>query len=332
MHACHYFRARDEVGATEGLIAPVACFLSQYYVTVEFNKLNQHADTHFLDDLSGITDHVVTISISVVRALKTAIRDDALVRNALEPFLDGNDTASATAVCPDVAVLFARGAKEPGKSMSRNVGFLVGPPLFQALETYINGTSPLAIQGVEYGRLSRADAGARVAAFAAATTARCPGSGIAMAGYSFGAKVVRSALARGNSTVRSVVLFGDPEEGAPVEGVDSRFVKTFCHEGDLVCQRTSPPATTGAGDDDGVARGEGQDGEFPSSKKSVVGPHLDYSLDAPAAAMFVMQRSGLGVASDDAMDEGMAGTVVGMVQQIMKNANGGIDSRRRLTR
>ncbi|PNH34363.1 hypothetical protein VD0002_g7765 [Verticillium dahliae] len=288
--------------------------------------------THFLDDLSGITDHVVTISISVVRALKTAIRDDALVRNALEPFLDGNDTASATAVCPDVAVLFARGAKEPGKSMSRNVGFLVGPPLFQALETYINGTSPLAIQGVEYGRLSRADAGARVAAFAAATTARCPGSGIAMAGYSFGAKVVRSALARGNSTVRSVVLFGDPEEGAPVEGVDSRFVKTFCHEGDLVCQRTSPPATTGAGDDDGVARGEGQDGEFPSSKKSVVGPHLDYSLDAPAAAMFVMQRSGLGVASDDAMDEGMAGTVVGMVQQIMKNANGGIDSRRRLTR
>ncbi|KAF3354403.1 hypothetical protein VdG1_07482 [Verticillium dahliae VDG1] len=233
--------------------------------------------THFLDDLSGITDHVVTISISVVRALKTAIRDDALVRNALEPFLDSNDTASATAVCPDVAVLFARGAKEPGKSMSRNVGFLVGPPLFQALETYINGTSSLAIQGVEYGRLWRADAGARVAAFAAATTARCPGSGIAMAGYSFGAKVVRSALARGNSTVRSVVLFGDPEEGAPVEGVDSR-------------------------------------------------------LDAPAAAMFVMQRSGLGVASDDAMDEGMAGTVVGMVQQIVKNAKGGIDSRRRLTR
>ncbi|CRK29586.1 hypothetical protein BN1723_000989, partial [Verticillium longisporum] len=283
----------------------------------------------FLDDLSGIIDDVVTTTISVVRALKTAIRDDALVRNDLEPFLDGNDTASATAACPDVAVLFARGAKEPGKSISRNVGFLTGPPLFQALETYINGTSSLAIQGIEYSRLSRADAGARMAAFAAATTARCPGTGIAMAGYSFGANVVRSALARGNSTVRSVVLFGDPEEGAPVEGVDARFVKTFCHEGDFVCQQTSPPATTGAGDGDGMAEGEGQDGEFPSSKKSVIGPHLDYSLDAPAAAMFVMQRSGLGVASDDAMDEGMAGTVVGMVQQIMKNANGGFDSRRR---
>ncbi|KAG7150463.1 hypothetical protein HYQ46_000594 [Verticillium longisporum] len=82
----------------------------------------------FLDDLSGITDDVVTISISVVRALKTAIRDDALVRNALEPFLDGNDTASATTVCPDVAVLFARGAKEPGKSMSRSKSVTRRPP------------------------------------------------------------------------------------------------------------------------------------------------------------------------------------------------------------
>ncbi|EEY14723.1 conserved hypothetical protein [Verticillium alfalfae VaMs.102] len=285
-----------------------------------------HRSTDVLDDLSGIIDDVVTTSLFVVRALKTAIRDDALVRNDLEPFLDGSDTASATAACPDVAVLFARGAQEPG-----NVGFLVGPPLFQALETYINGTSSLAIQGVEYSRHSRADAGARMAALAAATTARCPGTGIAMAGYSFGAKVVRSALARGNSTVRSVVLFGDLEDGAPVEGVDARFVKTFLSRGgfSFVSARVLPATTTGAGDDDGVAGGEGQDGEFPSSKKNVIGPHLEYSLDAPAAAMFVMQRSGLGVASDDAMDEGMAGTVVGMVQQIMKNTNGGIASRRR---
>ncbi|KAM0328003.1 hypothetical protein ACHAQA_005402 [Verticillium albo-atrum] len=284
----------------------------------------------FLDDLPALIDDIVTTTISVVRALKEAIKDDALVRNDLAPILSGNDTAAAAAACPDVAVLFARGAREPG-----NVGFLTGPPLFEALETYINGTSSLAVQGVDYNhRDSRADASTRMAQLAADTAARCPGTGIAMAGYSLGAGVVRGALAGGggssNVTVMSVVLFGDPREGTAVEGVDAAVVRTFCHEGDLVCRRTGDAAAAAAAGDDGgdeAGIGEGEDGEIGGSRRSVIGPHLDYSLDAPAAAMFIMQRSGLGVASEDAMDEGMEGTVVGMVQQIMKNADRGIASR-----
>ncbi|KAM0283063.1 hypothetical protein ACHAQH_002664 [Verticillium albo-atrum] len=280
----------------------------------------------FLDNLPGIVDDLVATTISVIRALKAAIKDDALVRNELAPVLDGNSTAAASAVCPDVAVLFARGAKEPG-----NVGFLTGPPLFQALETYINGTSSLAIQGVNYTSISRAGAGARMAELAVETAERCPDTKIAMAGYSFGAGVVRSAVEGGNTTVMSVVLFGDPSEGDPVEGVDAGVVRTFCHEGDLVCQPTGASAKSGVGEDDGIGEGEGEEenGEMAGSRRSVVGPHLDYSLDAPAAAMFVMQKSGLGVASDDAMNEGMDGTVVGMVQQIMRNADRGIASERR---
>jgi cutinase len=37
----------------------------------------------------------------------------------------------------------------------------------------------------------------------------------------------------------------------------------------------------------------------------VLPQHLNYSSDAPAAAMFIMQRSGLGIVSDDAVMQGM---------------------------
>lgn len=47
--------------------------------------------------------------------------------------------------CSDVLVIFARGTQEPG-----NVGALVGPPFFKALEGALGSSHTLAIQGVDY--------------------------------------------------------------------------------------------------------------------------------------------------------------------------------------
>ena len=47
-----------------------------------------------------------------------------------------------TKACTAYTIIFARGTTEPG-----NVGILVGPPLFQALESLV-GSSALTIQGV----------------------------------------------------------------------------------------------------------------------------------------------------------------------------------------
>lgn len=47
--------------------------------------------------------------------------------------------------CGDLLVIFARGTDEPG-----NVGALVGPPFFKALEGALGSSHTLAVQGVEY--------------------------------------------------------------------------------------------------------------------------------------------------------------------------------------
>lgn len=47
--------------------------------------------------------------------------------------------------CSDLLVIFARGTFEPG-----NVGALVGPPFFKALEGALGTSHTMAVQGVEY--------------------------------------------------------------------------------------------------------------------------------------------------------------------------------------
>jgi len=56
----------------------------------------------------------------------------------------GNGTM-ATGKCATMTVLFARGTGELG-----NVGLLAGPPFFDAIANYMNGTGQLAVQGVDY--------------------------------------------------------------------------------------------------------------------------------------------------------------------------------------
>ncbi|KAK1985803.1 cutinase [Colletotrichum cereale] len=265
-----------------------------------------------LDSLPGVVNKVVSTTILVVRALRETIDDNGETRNDLDTALGFNSTtglsignSTSAVACPSIAVIYARGTNEPG-----NVGFLTGPPFFDALKTYVNGTGTMSIQGVNQypaepagffagGSTTGAAAAAQVAS---RTLTMCPNTRLTMSGYSQGSQVARLAIAQltpdQQARISSVVLFGDPLGGAAVPGIDETRLLVICHTGDNIC--------------------EGGD--------LVLSPHLDYSGDAPTAALFVMQRSNLGLASRDAENEGMGGTVVGKVQGIMLSPKHGIAS------
>lgn len=189
-----------------------------------------------------------------------------------------------------------------------NVGLFAGPPFFTALRNYINGSSTLAIQGIPYpasipGFLAGGSSfGSGVMALMVnKTAAACPNTKIVLSGYSQGAQVVHNAMqlinngttiagANGttnpfatkaatiNSQVMSVVLFGDPKNGTAVSGTQDAKVLSLCNVQDDICAKGGDIITLS---------------------------HLTYSQNAAQAAMFVMQKSGLGVASQDAMNQGM---------------------------
>jgi cutinase len=73
---------------------------------------------------------------------------------------------------------------------------------------------------------------------------------------------MQQVLASIASRVSAVVLFGDPDDGQPIQGVDAANVATFCFEDDLICK----------------------------GAPIVLGAHLSYALDAGDAAQFVAAR------------------------------------------
>lgn len=249
-------------------------------------------------NLTDIIDTGITTLASLIVALKSGqidqnglwgiINVNNITTNVGGANINGTRNFLSTikgdtiAGCPDVAVLFARGTNEPG-----NMGFLAGPPFVTALQHYTNG-SEVAIQGLDYPasilelKAGGSPVGAELmAALANATRESCPDAKVVLAGYSQGAQVVRKACGfLGNATasqLNSVVLFGDPGNGTAVPGVSADRVFTACHDGDRICQGGS----------------------------AVLPQHLNYSGDAPAAALFVMQKTGLGMGSSDAALDGM---------------------------
>lgn len=148
------------------------------------------------------------------------------------------------------------------------------------------------------------------------TAAACPSTKLVLSGYSQGAQVVHNAMqlinngtrhpgtngtaqpfakhaAAINSRVMSVVLFGDPKNGTAVSGPQEGRVLSLCNPQDDICAKNGDIITL---------------------------DHLTYNQNAAQAAMFVMQKSGLGVASRDAMNQGMGN--VPTVQSTAK-LNGG---------
>ncbi|GLB35408.1 putative catalyzes the hydrolysis of cutin, a polyester that forms the structure of plant cuticle [Lyophyllum shimeji] len=169
--------------------------------------------------------------------------------------------------CADVTVYFARGTTEPG-----TLGTIVGPPFQSALQGAL-GSRTLDFIGIPYpadiaGFLAGGDQGGAttMADDVTAKASACPNTKIVISGYSQGAQVTHLAAGKLSSAVQSrvnaAVVFGDPDDGQPFPGPINNHVKTFCHDGDNIC-------------DGGVL---------------VLPPHLTYGDDAPAAAAFVVSQ------------------------------------------
>lgn len=75
-------------------------------------------------------------------------------------------------------------------------------------------------------------------------------------------KAMKQVSADIAARVPAVVLFGDPDDGQPVQGIDAGDVSTFCAKGDLIC--------------DGIPL--------------VLIAHLSYAFKAVDAAQFVAGR------------------------------------------
>lgn len=84
-----------------------------------------------------------------------------------------------------------------------------------------------------------------------------------MSGYSQGGQLVHNAAAMLPASVMSgvagAVIFGDPDDGQAVQGLDAAQTKIICHPGDAICAGTD----------------------------TVLPAHLTYSENAGEAASFV---------------------------------------------
>ncbi|KAI5820869.1 cutinase [Pyronema omphalodes] len=169
--------------------------------------------------------------------------------------------------CAPIIVIFARGTTEPG-----NVGDDVGPSFFDALLKLRPGK--VVIQGVNnykadiWGYLAGgSEEGAQDMAKSVDRAVRqCPQSKIVLSGFSQGAQVTHKAASKIDPKlykfIGAIVLFGDPFNGDDFPGTLNNNVKTFCHEGDLIC--------------DGLP--------IPTPE------HSTYENDGPAAAAYVAAR------------------------------------------
>ncbi|KAJ7498489.1 cutinase [Mycena latifolia] len=171
------------------------------------------------------------------------------------------------AACSDVMVIFARGTTEPAP-----IGVVAGPPLEAALKTALGGKS-LSFQGVDYpasipGFLEGGDPqGSKTMASDLTNAANsCPNAAIVTVGYSQGGQLVHNSAkqlsADVSSRINAAVIFGDPDNGEAVAGIDAANTKIICHDGDNICQH---------GD-------------------AILPPHLTYGQDAQSAAAFIASK------------------------------------------
>ncbi|KAG9239198.1 putative cutinase [Amylocarpus encephaloides] len=143
--------------------------------------------------------------------------------------------------CKAYTVIFARGTTEPG-----NVGILVGPPFFKALDM-VAGAANVVVQGVNGydadvdGYLDGGDAGgsAQMASQIASAKAKCPNTKLIASGYSQGGQLVHNAAkllpAATAQWISKVVIFGDPFSAQSVANVAASKTRIFCNKGDNIC-------------------------------------------------------------------------------------------------
>ncbi|MDX2529153.1 cutinase family protein [Streptomyces europaeiscabiei] len=188
-------------------------------------------------------------------------------------------TATAAA-CTDIDVVAARGTFEPG-----TLGFIVGDPVYSALQKKITGKS-LSSYKVNYpadlSLTSAAQGNTDLVNHVRSQAASCPNQRFILVGYSQGANVVDNSIGISSAgavvgspivatipatlepRVSAVLLFGNPIRaiGKSVTGTYQSRTIDFCAAGDPVCEN-------GGGD---------------------VGAHLGYRANADAAAAFAATK------------------------------------------
>ncbi|KFF95188.1 cutinase [Streptomyces scabiei] len=188
-------------------------------------------------------------------------------------------TATAAA-CTDIDVVAARGTFEPG-----TLGFIVGDPVYSALQKKIAGKS-LSSYKVNYpadlSLTSAAQGNTDLVNHVRSQAASCPNQRFILVGYSQGANVVDNSIGISSAgavvgspivatipaalepRVSAVLLFGNPIRaiGKSVTGIYQSRTIDFCAAGDPVCEN-------GGGD---------------------VGAHLGYRANADAAAAFAATK------------------------------------------
>ncbi|QSZ32745.1 hypothetical protein DSL72_002324 [Monilinia vaccinii-corymbosi] len=171
--------------------------------------------------------------------------------------------------CPDLTVIFARGTTEIAP-----LGSVIGPEFLTALKSAF-GSSSVTMSGVPYaadvpGFLAGGDpTGSRVmASMVTSALSSCPDTKLVISGYSQGGQLVHNAAkllpSDVTAKISAAVIFGDPDNGAAVQGVSASKTKIICHVGDNICEH----------------------GDL------ILMPHLTYGMDATAAASFVKQVAG----------------------------------------
>ncbi|SNX55978.1 cutinase [Streptomyces sp. TLI_55] len=162
-------------------------------------------------------------------------------------------TASAAA-CTDIDVVAARGTFEPG-----TLGFIVGDPVYSALQRKISGktfSSYKVNYPADLSLTSAAQGNADLVNHVDQQAAACPSQRFVLVGYSQGANVVDNSLgissegavvgspivatlpAAVEPRVAAVLLFGNPIRalGKSVTGVYQSRTVDFCATGDPICQ------------------------------------------------------------------------------------------------
>lgn len=183
---------------------------------------------------------------------------------------------AAAAACSDIDVVAARGTFEPG-----TLGFIVGDPVYSALQKKLTGKS-LSSYKVNYpadlSLTSAAQGNADLVNHVRQQASACPNQRFVLVGYSQGANVVDNSIgissegavvgspivatlpAAVEPKVAAVLLFGNPIRalGKSVTGTYQSRTIDFCAQGDPICEN--------GGND--------------------VGAHLGYTADADSAAAF----------------------------------------------
>lgn len=109
--------------------------------------------------------------------------------------------------------------------------------------------------------------GPEMADLAQQALSACPDTKLVLGGYSQGAMVVHNALGTfDGSKVAAILVFGDPFNGQPFDGVDNSKVLETCGSSDFLCS---------------------------SGGTNVSGGHISYSDDGEQAAQFAVKVSGM---------------------------------------